>query len=72
MLELAKVNLLAPNDCAVYADNRLVSFYPKQDVTIDIDTKGKTYVSVRDGKTIFGKAKLDIKAKSGVAFEILD
>jgi len=72
VLEQAKVNLLAPNDCAVYADNRLVSFYPKQDVTIDIDTKGKTYVSVRDGKTICGKAKLDIKAKSGVAFEILD
>ena len=71
-LESAGVDFIAPKNCAVYADNRVVSIYPREDVEFEIDTKGKTYVSVRDGKTIKGKQMLKIKAKSGVAFEIVE
>ena len=69
-LKDANVDLPAPENCAVYADNRLVSFFPKEDATIDIDTKGKTFVSVRDKKTYKGINVIKIKAKSGIAFEI--
>ena len=71
-LESAGVDFVAPKNCAVYADNRLVSIYPREDVEFELDTNGKTYVSVRDGKTINGKQTLKIKAKSGVAFEIVE
>ena len=62
-LEDAGVDLIAPANCSVYADNRLVSIFPREDVEFTIDTKGKTFVSVRDVKTICGKEKLQIKAK---------
>ena len=71
-LESAGVDFVAPKNCAVYADNRLVSIYPREDVEFELDTNGKTFVSVLDGKTIRGKQTLKIKAKSGVAFEIVE
>ena len=69
-LENAGIDFVAPSNCSVYADNRLLSVFPREDVEFTFDTQGKTFVSVRDGKSYKGKNVIKIKAKSGIAFEI--
>ena len=71
IVELAGVQCYAPVGCTVYADNRILSFFPKQDVEF------KPYVPkdaiLRDFLTndIHDNSKpLKLNAKGGISFYV--
>lgn len=53
--------MYAPLNCTVYADNRIVGFFPKKDMKFDFTPNNKTV----NGKNIL---KLDLKAKGAEYF----
>ena len=71
VLEWAGVRTFAPAECAVYADNRVVGFYPRKNVKFEFALPGVTLRNIRTGEEFAGKVTLDLAAKSGAAFEIL-
>ena len=70
--KLYGVHFYAPQDCTVYADNRIFSFFPAKDIVFVPDvpyfTKAKNLIS---GEVLSCGDEISIKAKSGLAFEIL-
>ena len=70
-LEWAGVRCYAPAECAIYADNRVVGFYPRRDMQFEFELPGATLRNIRTGEEFAGKVSLDIAAKSCAAFEIL-
>lgn len=71
MLELAGVHCLAPMECAVYADNRMVSFFPRVDLRLELEIpQNCKLIDMQTGIAYAEKTELRILAKSGRAFAI--
>ena len=71
--ELCGINFYAPCECAVYADSRLVSFFPRKDMsfTFDAGSCNRLLEFGEDKPTNSSEITLDLKAKTGKAFIIL-
>lgn len=71
VLTLAGVHFYAPQQCAVYADNRIVSYFPRQDITfvpcLEKNTKARNLIT---GEYLKTGEPIHLQAKSGVAFII--
>lgn len=73
IVERAGVHCYAPKECTVYADNRVISFFPREDMTFECKLKQKsTLKNIQTGETheAVDTLKLELKARGGVAFEI--
>ncbi len=73
IVEAAGVHCYAPKECTVYADNRVISFFPREDMAFECKLKNPvTLTNVRSGEVYknAGKINLAINARDGVAFEI--
>jgi len=73
IIEAAGVHCYAPKECTVYADNRVLSFFPREDMSFLCRLKEKaTLVDIRSGATYenVDAIKLTIAARDGVAFEV--
>ncbi len=73
LIEEMGVHAYAPTGCAVYADNRIVSFFPNEEMhfTADLGAEYEVYDVMNErplGKTRY--LSLDLPAKGGAAFEI--
>lgn len=69
ILEMCKVKFYAPCGCTVYADNRIVSFFPSRSMRFKPKKiqKGSYYDFITGEKYVPGTL-LNIKKKSGIAF----
>ncbi len=73
IIEAAGVHCYAPKECTVYADNRVLSFFPREDMEFLCKLKEKaTLVDIRSGATYENAdtIKLTVAARDGVAFEV--
>ena len=67
----AGVTRSAPVECAVYEDNRLVGFFPREDVTFAPDIpEGVVWRDVLTGESLRRGATLTIPARGARAFYI--
>ena len=67
----AKLTRTAPVECAVYEDNRLIGFFPREDVTFVPDIpEGVIWRDVLTGECLRHGATLTIPARSARAFYI--
>ena len=67
----AGVTRMAPVECCAYADNRLVSFFPREDVAfVPNIPEGATWRDVLTGEALPRGAKLEIPARGARAFYI--
>lgn len=70
----ARVHFYAPEQCAIYADNRMISYFPREDMEFIsqfknvCSVKNISYVEITQNQNTI---KLSLNAKSGVAFEIM-
>ncbi len=74
IVESAGVHCYAPKECTVYADNRVISFFPREDMSFECKLKkSATLTNVRSGEVYKNadKINLTINARDGVAFEII-
>jgi hypothetical protein len=71
IVEDAGVTCLAPENCAVYADNRIISFFPREDMsfvpTVSKDLKLSDFLT---GETYVSGTPIHIKGALGKAFVI--
>ena len=68
----AGVTRQAPVECCVYADNRLIGFFPREDVSFIPDIpEGVAWRDVLTGEELPRGAKLEIGARGARAFYIL-
>lgn len=69
VLEICDVYFYAPLGCTVYADSRMVSFFPSEDVTFvpEVLNNGRYRNCISDELYSSG-TPLDLKEKSGIAF----
>ena len=68
----AGVTRQAPVECCVYADNRLIGFFPREDVSFIPDIpEGVAWRDVLTGEELRRGAKLEIGARGARAFYIL-
>ena len=71
ILAYAGVTRTAPVECAVYEDNRLVGFFPREDVTFAPDIpEGVIWRDVLTGECLKRGATLTIPARGARAFYI--
>lgn len=70
ILEYSGVSFMAPKGCAVYADSRVVSFFPKEDITFvpDISYLGKDFTDLVTGEKYNVGTPITVEAKSARAF----
>jgi len=69
IVEGAGVHCYAPSECAVYADNRIVSFFPRKDMSfIPSMPEGMCIKELLTGIGYSFEKPLCISAKSGMAF----
>lgn len=69
----AGVHSYAPAGCAVYADNRIISFFPGEDVSFRADLGEEYEVYDAINECMIGKTRyldLDLPGKGGAVFEI--
>lgn len=67
LVESAEVDCLAPENCAVYADNRIVSFFPRETVSFIPQIADELY-DIYTGKPLDKTLPLTIKGRLGRAF----
>lgn len=73
LVEEAGVHTYAPTNCAVYADNRIVSFFPGEAMAFTADLGAEYEVYDAMNERPLGKRRyiaLDLPDKGGAAFEI--
>ncbi len=73
LVEEAGVHTYAPAGCAVYADNRIVSFFPGEAMSFTADLGGEYEVYDAIGQHPLGKTRrleLELSAKSCAVFEL--
>lgn len=71
LLSYAGVTRIAPAECCVYTDNRIVSFFPREDVRFVPDIPdGKVWRDVMSGEILERGVPLSIKACGARAFFI--
>lgn len=69
MVECAGVNCYAPAECTVYADNRIVSFFPRQDMEFVPSLPEKLQLTnLISGEVYQQGSILRMEAKRGIAF----
>ncbi len=68
LLTDAGVNFLAPENCAVFADDHLIGFFPRYDVAFTYMFDGQ-WRNVITGETVSGKRELRIREKRLALFE---
>lgn len=68
LLSYAKIACPAPAECAVYEDSRLVSFFPRKDMTFIPNLQKGSYHNLLTGEKYIYGTPLEIKARSGIAF----
>ena len=67
----AGVTRQAPVECAVYADNRLIGFFPREDVCfVPAIPEGEIWRDVLTGEVLTNGAALNIPARGARAFYI--
>ena len=67
----AGVTCLAPENCAVYADERIVSFFPREDMSfIPNISQDKKIIDFMTGESYVKDTEINIKAALGRAFII--
>ena len=71
LLQAANVRFLAPEYCAVLADEKLIGFFPRFDVCFEYEFVG-TWRNVITGEKVSGKKVLSIREKKFEIFEKLD
>lgn len=72
IVECAGVQCYAPVECAVYADSRIISFFPRKDITFIPSLPKDMYMKeMLSGEEYSLEYPLVIKAKKGVAFVVL-
>ena len=72
VVETAGVHCFAPEECTVYADNRILSFFPRVDMNFHVDLSGEKMVyNITDDRSLGKVSTLDlsISAGSGMFFE---
>jgi len=67
----AGVNFITPEYCAVLADDKLIGFFPRFDVSITHDFVGK-WRNVINNEVVEGKTTLSIREKRFMIFEKID
>lgn len=67
IVEAAGVKTFAPKNCTVYADNRIISFFPREDMEIKLNSSEKL-TDIFTGELFDGTKPLTVKAKMGRAF----
>lgn len=67
LVESADVDCLAPENCAVYADNRIVSFFPRESVSFIPKIADELY-DIYTGKPLDKTVPLTVKGRLGRAF----
>jgi hypothetical protein len=71
IVEDAGVTCIAPENCAVYADNRIVSFFPREDMSfVPVIPEDKRVWDFMSGEQYVRGTLLDIKGALGKAFII--
>lgn len=65
--ELCGVRFYAPEECAVYADNRIVSFFPRTDMKFVPNIPEKEYTNIITGEKYVWGTAVGIKGKHGFA-----
>lgn len=67
LVEAAGVHCLAPANCTVYADSRVVSFFPREDMTFRVELEEDLF-DVMTGEKLDSAQPLAVKGKLGRAF----
>lgn len=71
ILETANVHCYAPAQCTVYADNRVVSFFPREDMEfVPALPENARLTNLLTGEAYRQGTPLNLKAKEGIAFLI--
>lgn len=69
IVECAGVHCYAPKECTVYADNRIISFFPRKDMTfVPSLPESMNLTEMLSGKEYSLGSALVMKAKRGLAF----
>ncbi len=68
LLDSERVQSAAPEECAVYEDNRMISFFPRKDMEFVPNVNPGRYFDIMSGEEYIPGTKIFIKGKLGRAF----